>query len=411
MTPTILLTPDSAQPSRLKGAYDQAFSEAVELYIASAFLMDWSDAKAIGSQCERLRFFVGRDLGLTRKKAMLDVLKWIPKGRSFLFKAVSGNGFQGGFHPKLIFWKTAAGKFRCIVGSANLSKAGFSSNYEANVVVDISGKQFEELASWLLNAPSVRITKDWINHHYKERKLGPFVKKVAPIKPDLPTTIKFKTGPWYSNLVRERRSRQAVFKTLEPQIRSKVRACANGRVPKLDFWNWFWGVWGAKTAKKWRFQGKGVQISGKRANWPEACKALITILDAAPSSRTDELDQVVTEQLEKLSKSHNAVRKAWFSEMLCHFFPDLYPVENDPVRLWLKKIRWKGTPGLTWGNRYVELADQLREVVEAKKPAGARNLAELDTVIWAQSHKPKGKVAKPQAKPASVAKAMAAGAS
>jgi hypothetical protein len=217
--------------------------------------------------------------------------------------------------------------------------------------------------------------------------LGPFAKKVAPIKPDLPTTIKFKTGPWYSSLVRKRRGRQAVFKTLEPEIRSKVRACANGRVPKSHFWNWFWSVWGAKTANKWRFQGKGVQISGKRASWPEACKALITILDAAPSSRTDELDQVVTEQLEKLSKSHNPVRKAWFSEMLCHFFPDLYPVENDPVRLWLRKIRWKGTPGLTWGNRYVELADQLREVVAAKKPAGARNLAELDTVIWAQSHK------------------------
>ncbi len=106
----ILLTSDAAQPSKLKTAYDQAFTEAVELCIASAFLMDWSEAGPLGPQCKRLRFYVGKDFGRSRKRAMLDVLRWKPAGSSFLFKALSGKGLLGGFHPKLIFWKTAVGK-------------------------------------------------------------------------------------------------------------------------------------------------------------------------------------------------------------------------------------------------------------------------------------------------------------
>jgi len=381
--PSILLTPGSAHLGKLRAAYDQAFDEAVELYIASAFLMDWSDVKPLGSQCKHLRFFVGRDFGLSRKKAMHDVLKWKPRGSSFLFKAVSGNGLLGGFHPKLVFWKTATGKCGCVLGSANLSKAGFTSNYEANAFLQISTDQFEELASWLSKAPSVRITKDWIDHHYKEAKVA-FRKSGAAA--NLPGTIKFKSGPKYFKLVKKRRSRQATFKTLETNIRWHVRRCAKGEISNSDFWNWFWQLWGPKSTKKWKLQGKGAEISGKRADWQEACDALNAVLSAAQSSRIDELDDIVVEQLDGLSKSSNPVRKAWFSEMLCHFFPDLYPVENGPVRRWLKKIRWRGTPGLSWGNRYVELAGQLRNVV-ASKPAGARNLAELDTIIWA--HAPK----------------------
>lgn len=242
---------------------------------------------------------------------------------------------------------------------------------------------FEELASWLSKAPSVRITKDWIDHHYKEAKVA--FKKSAGAA-NLPRTIKFKAGPKYFNLVKKRRSGQATFKTIEANIRSHVRRCARGELSNSDFWTWFWQLWGPKSEKKWKFQGKGAEISRKRADWREACNSLSTILSAARSSRIDELDDVVVEQLDVLSKSHNPVRKAWFSEMLCHFFPNLYPVENGPVRRWLKKIRWQGTPGLSWGNRYVELAGQLRAVV-ASKPAGARNLAELDTIIWA--HAPK----------------------
>lgn len=187
-----------------------------------------------------------------------------------------------------------------------------------------------------------------------------------------------------------------------------VRRCAKGQISSSKFWGWFWQTWGAKTAKKWRFQGKGVQISGKHADWREACRSLMRVLNAAAARRSDELDDLVIEEMDRLSKAHNPVRKAWLSEMLCHFFPDLYPVENDPVRRWLRKIQYRGSRGFSWGNRYVELAHQLRGIITAKKSAGARNLAELDTIIWAHAPRPKRSSKKSQAKPASLPKVIAA---
>src|SRR5579885_3359409 len=221
----ILLTPDSAKPSNLKAAYDRAFGEAVELYIASAFLMHWSEAKQLGPQCKRLRFYVGRDFGLSRKKAMLNVLRWKPRGPTFIFKAVSGKGFMGAFHPKLVFWKTATGKCRCLVGSANLSKAAFDNNYEANVLFPILQDQFVLLAAWLAKAPSVRITEDWINHHYHEANIAKLQKSASAHKQVTPISFKFRTGSKYSKLVQERRKRQAVFQSLEGSIRAHVRRC------------------------------------------------------------------------------------------------------------------------------------------------------------------------------------------
>lgn len=55
----------------------------------------------------------------------------------------------------------------------------------------------------------------------------------------------------------------------------------------------------------------------KNAPWRQACQALLVILKAPGSTR----DQVVSQQIDRLAKSRNPVRSAWFSEMLCHFFP------------------------------------------------------------------------------------------
>ncbi len=79
---------------------------------------------------------------MSRKKAMLEVLRWTPKGASFLINAVSQSGPPGGFHPKIIFWKAASGKHYCVLGSANLSKAAFHHNYEANAFSLITKKEF-----------------------------------------------------------------------------------------------------------------------------------------------------------------------------------------------------------------------------------------------------------------------------
>jgi hypothetical protein len=71
--------------------------------------------------------------------------------------------------------------------------------------------------------------------------------------------------------------------------------------------------------------------------------------------------------------------------MLCHYFPQLYPVDNRPVRQWLSRNKWPSRRGIGKGRYYVELAQKLREVVKEKHPAGAKNLAELDAAVrrWA----------------------------
>ena len=117
----IVLNPDATKSTELRDLYNRALGEAEELYIASAYLTEWDVSHKLGSACRRVVFLVGTDFGLTRKAAMLNVLRWIPKGISFSFLAVQSQ--TGGFHPKIVAWKTRAGKCRCLIGSSNLSKA------------------------------------------------------------------------------------------------------------------------------------------------------------------------------------------------------------------------------------------------------------------------------------------------
>jgi hypothetical protein len=90
----------------------------------------------------------------------------------------------------------------------------------------------------------------------------------------------------------------------------------------------------------------------------------------------------VTKEIDQLGKSGNPMRRAWLSEMLCHYFPELYPISNKPVQKWLSKIKLRGRRGATEGQRYIDLAQKLRLAVQNEHPAGARNLAELDGAIW-----------------------------
>jgi hypothetical protein len=256
----ILLTPDPGRSSPLRDVYDQAFKEATELYIASAYLTDWSASKPLGTQCKRLYFFVGTDFGLSRKKAMLDVLRWIMKGASFLFNAVSQNGLPGGFHPKIIFWKTAAGKHYCVLGSANLSKAAFHHNYEANAFSPITKTEFDNLASWLPRVQTVPITPDWIRHKYKEAPFAKLKKLGGP--GTVSGHFTFKDGLSYSSGVQKRRQQQIVFRKIAKDVSSHIQRCAAGKISNGDFWSWFWQTWANKT-RDWRFQGSGLEITGK----------------------------------------------------------------------------------------------------------------------------------------------------
>jgi hypothetical protein len=283
----------------------------------------------------------------------------------------------------LIAWRTKTGKHYVLLGSSNLSKAAFGKNYEANASGLISPDQFRAITTWLepLIAKSVPVTEDWIEHHYKEAHLrsgnagggGKSGGERTPAKIAVPRGLSYAQG------VKDRRKQQAAFKSLRKVIEKDVRLCAAGRISNLTFWRRFWDSWSMHES---RFQGSGIQLSGKAANWRQACRSLNAVLKAAAAGGPQSaLDALVSVEIDRLRRLRNPARGAWLSEMLCHFLPDAYPVRNAPVLKWLKAERWRGRRGASEGQRYIDLATKLRGVVESGR-SDARNLAELDHVIW-----------------------------
>ena len=256
-------------------------------------------------------------------------------------------------------------------------------NYEANTVCAITAKQFCAIRDWLepLIAQAIPVTEDWIDNHYKEASLKTSGRSghssPRPVKLVLPQ------GPTYVQAVRNRRKQQIAFQKIKGRISAQVRRCALRKLGDGEFWKRFWRIWWPHES---RFQGSGIQFSGKSAKWWQACRALVTILDAARARGPQSgLDPVVSREIDRLAKLRNPSRGAWLSEMLCHYFPDLYPMRNAPVTTWLRSNKWRGRRGSSEGQRYVELAKQLRHAVTSR-PAGARNLAELDHAIWLWVH-------------------------
>jgi hypothetical protein len=114
---------------------------------------------------------LARTSGSLEKRHCGQVLKWLPKKGTVVFGAVAGPA-AGGFHPKVLLWRTASGDRHCAVGSSNLSKAAFTSNYEANVSATLSDVAYARLAAWISEAAdqSAAINEDWIGNHYREAK-------------------------------------------------------------------------------------------------------------------------------------------------------------------------------------------------------------------------------------------------
>jgi hypothetical protein len=377
----ILLSPNPKQPAELGDLYTDALSQAEELYLATAYLTDWNTAYKLNKACRQVTFLVGTDFGLTRKKAILDVLRWLPQDIGVSFLAIPQQ--TGGFHPKIVAWKTSRGKYHCIIGSSNLSKAAFSRNYEANVTAEITSQEFAHICAWFDEASdgASSISKDWVEHHYSEGRLTSRAKgnasKVIKIKPsDLPH------GQSCASAVRRRRAKQAAFHEIAQPLYAAMSRCSQGKMASGAFWRAFWDLW---AGHKSRFQGSGIQFKGKKANWKQPCNALLKIIDASKKLSAHQLDFLVIREIDRLHKAGNPMRGAWLSEMLCHYLPSLYPVSNKPVHIWLSRIKYRGRRGASEGQKYVDLAQKLRLAVQEDHPAGAQNLAELDGAIvqWA----------------------------
>jgi len=373
----IILSPSNGGQGELARSYSRAIKSSRELYIASAFLTSWGSEQRLCSHCQKLLFLVGTDFGLTRKQACEDVLKWLPKKFKSDFLAVPSTS-DGSFHPKVIAWQTLDGRHHCIIGSSNLTEAAFKSNFEANIELEISRDEYHRIVQWIegIARECQVINTDWLAQ-YKERSLT-CSKNASAKKEGRVIQLPIPSGGKYDEAIAHRRKRERTFKEIHGKLLSAMRKCASGTISDPEFWERFKELWWYHPS---RIQGSGLQFSAKSAKWKQACKSMLHILDRAKTDSEISLDRIVQVEIDSLAEAGNPVRGAWFSEILCHYLPDRYPLLNQPVERWLKLKRWKAQRGSSEGSAYIELARKLREA-NRQNEGGPRNLAELDAVIW-----------------------------
>jgi HKD family nuclease len=127
------------EEGELSKYYQHAFNNSIELFIVTAFLTGWDATFKLNSDCRRFRIITGKDFGITTKAACKQVMAWLPPKRKAQFMVADR---IEGFHPKGVFWREKTGQSFAIVGSSNLTRAAFESNYEANVYCRLSEDQY-----------------------------------------------------------------------------------------------------------------------------------------------------------------------------------------------------------------------------------------------------------------------------
>lgn len=380
----VLLNPDSKND--LISLYKRAFEKAEEIYLATAFLTDWSFTIKPKKDCRKFVALVGTNFGLTRKSACLSLLKWLPKrlrGDVFVFPSNMNT-----FHPKVLVWKER-NEYFALVGSSNMTSAAMSDNYEVNAFNDIEQDEYEKIVQWFDECIeySDPLSKSWLKN-YIESKIGGTKggkrKKEKNVDNQTQLNLDLPKVNGYSSLLDERRKKQNIFLEKKDQILQLLRSNANGSMKNNVFWKNFTELWHRKWEAEdcFRFQGSGVERTcTKNNNWREITGSLLDIIENEKKMSPLDLDQFVAAKIDLLAKKKNPARKAWLSEMLCQFIPDKYPVLNEPVRTWIKKKKWALDRGGTEGRKYIDLARRLRSVVRQNSNY-VKNLAEVDTLIW-----------------------------
>ena len=357
----------------LGALYARAFSKGKEVYLLTAFLTAW-DAKAVLSRdCRRATFVLGLDFGLTRRSALTALRNWLPAGHRKGLFAFMGDAT---FHPKILLWKEAQGGAHLLLGSSNMTRAAMDRNYEANLHVRLSQAEFATVTEWiesiLRNCKCVtpKLIAEYCERAYRPHEGRPRL----PVGAALPTGLK--------GALKERRAHKRAFAAIAPELLDLIRKCANGTLLNEKFYEQMRPLW----SENGRFQGPGVERLGKNSDWQRVCRALADIV-AHPKDDVAALDTFVAEQIDELaSRSPVVTRKAWLSEMLCHYLPQLYPVLNRPVREWSKRNGFASSRGNTEGEKYIDLAVFLREK-QQQDAKRVRDLAELDHLIWAHEQR------------------------
>lgn len=364
-----------SQESKLADQYQEAFEEATELFIVSAYLTEWNETLKLGPKLETFRLIIGKDFGITRKEACFKVLKWLPPARKAQF--LVADNIQG-FHPKAVFWTSSDGRAYALIGSSNLTNAAFSKNYEANVALEISKEEYLHAKAWVrgIEDLSVVVSEDWLEKYVEGKQPTPNQSPRAEEQPTPTIPLTLEIPPDSEQLIAERREKLSKYLESQASLIELFRKCAEESISSGEFfenlptiWNWDQGN---------RLQGNGWERRGKAANFQELATSFLRIFDAPEAER----DDIVASELDALKIAGNPARRAFLSEMLCLAFPSRYPVLNKPVSKYLIAMKFKSPKRATEGARYIDLAKKLRSFLAQNPTFPAKSLAELDTLIW-----------------------------
>lgn len=162
-------------------------------YISVAFLkmsglnLIIDTLKIFLSKNGELNIIAGQNFGLTDPEALtklLNLLKNYPSSKLYLYKAVSGDSI---FHPKMYLFKTDE-RCKIILGSANMTKGGISSNNEISISFeckpnsDIWKQSKSTFDNYISNStPVTLLAIAQYRHFYDEQRM--YNIKINPVPP------------------------------------------------------------------------------------------------------------------------------------------------------------------------------------------------------------------------------------
>ncbi len=366
--------------SELSDIYRHALASAVELFIITAYLTEWDTSLKLNADCRKFRVIIGRDFGITKKDACRTLMGWLPPERKSQFMVADG---ISGFHPKVVFWKASNGRSFAIVGSSNLTRAAFETNYEANIHGLLTSTEYGRAKDWIkrIETQSVIVSEDWLK---KYREMPPSHRTGSKPKgrgePETTPIIAFKLPKpsGMSKIIAERRKQLSAYNKKKKYLTGLFRRCAAGKITPRQFYAELPKYWGPVVGDQ--IQNDTWKIRGKNSDFRALSRSFVAIIDAAEEDR----DDVVVKEIDRLGKMKVPTRGSFLSEMLCLMFPDKYPLLNEPVQKYIVHAKFKAPRLASEGVRFLDLAKKLRFSLIQNIDHPARTLAELDAVIWAE---------------------------
>lgn len=364
---------------KIQAIYKNALKRASEIYILSAYLTNWDYSNvSINKNCNKFLFIIGTNFGLTRKEACKKVLRWLPSNlkTSFYYNELSG------FHPKILLYKLNQ-KSHLLVGSSNLSYGGLSSNYEVNYHTELTTVEYQYIIKWIyeIHSRSNSVNEHWINNYNEGIISQKNNKDLFRQSQEKFSLFTLSIGKKEFEKLAFRKKQVSKFNRISSDFRELILKCAKKKISNIDFYEIHF-----KLRRDSLFQDIQWVIKCKHSKWNLICNSLIKIFTEyenyikSPNKQIHLLDSVVKNELEYLKKIKHPARNAWFSEVLCQFFPKYYPLINNPIKKWLNTNKIGSPSRSSESSKYLDITVKLRRLLENNEKI--KNFAELDAVAW-----------------------------